>query len=185
VRCACHLFPWAVPLDDAPSPPQRALRWAQIGEAGGGRALAVIGREPFDLRADLGQFEVLGDGVVAYALADAGARPPGFCARAALSEAIPGEPSAELPSSPPALRLADPGGLVPLWIDRPKGHRGRAWLFEVADGAGRPLFYPREAEAPEPVDADAEVRRRLEPTREGDGFELPYAAHELLLLRWR
>ena len=176
--------PQAWSLTHPPIDPQGGVRWATLGDAAG-RGLALVAGRPVVVSAAGGVLKVHG-APTAYALYAAARGTSANLGQLALALSSPGRATAlEEPVSAP-FRLAELGGLVPLWARRPaewagevvfsEQHqsRGRAWLF--------PHVAPREAWR---VDAAGNGLSVINLTREGDGLEIDYLPGEILIIRWR
>lgn len=172
-----------------PMDPTPGLRWAALADSSG-RGMAIAGGRPLTVHAYAGHLRVLAAPTCAWAMA-APRRPPGSGGLGQLAEhlAMPGRPlPAGIPVSRP-FRLADLGGLVPLWVGRPAGWAGelllaeqhgartRAWLLPTAPpGAGAECWK---------VDAAGERLAPCPGSPDGDGWQIDAAPGEVMLVRWK
>lgn len=171
-----------------PMPPIPGLRWASLADSAG-RGIAAVSGRPLTMSAQAGHLRILVAPTATWALA-APRRLPGTMTLGQLAEhlAVPGRPLPAGINVPRPFRLAEPGGLVPLWIRRPPectgelllaeqlGARTRAWLL--------PATRPGTSAACWKVDAHG---NRLAPcplSPEGDGWQIDAAPGEILLVRW-
>ena len=169
-----------------PMAPLAGVRWAALGDAAG-RGLAVVAGRPLVVEADGGDLRVLGSSGVGYALAAAHRRAGALNLGAlAASLALPGRRYTGGEPLPAPFRLAQPGGLVPLYARRPAGWSGELLLADQSGARGKVLLQPRPAcrEAWR-VDASGEPLAKLSLTKEGDGIELDHGPHDLFIVRWK
>jgi hypothetical protein len=191
----CHLhlagelcrtsLPQARSLTHPVGVPVAGVRWATLGDAAG-RGIAVVGAQPLTVSAAGGLLRVHGVRVC-FAL-HAARREAGSLnlGQLALSLAAPGRSTSLEAPVPAPFRLADLGGLVPLWARAPSGWAGELVLADQAEARSRAFLFPaqRPSEAWR-VDAAGNGLSRVNLTREGDGLELDHLPGEILVIRWR
>ena len=172
-----------------PTEPTPGLRWATIADATG-RGIAAVSGRPMTVHAQAGHLRILASPSATWALA-APRRSPGAMTLGQLAEhlAVVGRPLPAGIRVPRPFRLAELGGLVPLWIRRPTdcsgelllaeqhGARTRAWLL--------PATPPGEAAACWKVDVHGGRLAPCPPSPEGDGWQIDAAPGEILLVRWQ
>lgn len=174
----------AVAGEDLPVPVE-GVRWAALGDAAG-RGLALLGPQPLTVAARAGSLRVQGRCEVDYALASAQPPAGSGLGQLALSLTVPGQPWDGALPGPAPFRLADLGGLVPLWVRRPEGWAGELLLADQGAARGRAFLFPCSP----PTEAwrvgpRGETLQRLPLAPEGDAVIIEHAAGEILNLRWR
>ena len=172
-----------------PMEPTPGVRWACLTDPAG-RGIAAVGGRAMTVHAWAGHLRVLAAPSASWALA-APRRQPGALTLGQLAEhlAVPGR---TLPSGidiPRPFRLAELGGLVPLWISRPDGWDGELLLAEQTGCRARTWLLPRQkpttASACWKVDAQGNRLAPCPPSPEGDGWQIDAAPGEILLVRWK
>lgn len=166
--------------------PCGGVHWAALGDAAG-RGLAVVAGRPLVVSARGG---VLGIHVhrapASYGLFAAARDQALNLGQIALTLACPGKATSLEESLPAPFRLAELGGLVPLWVRRPAGWRGEVVFSEQRQARGRAFLFPHESPTEAwRVDAAGNGLTRISLTREGDGLELDHQPGDLLIVRWR
>lgn len=190
----CHLHlagelsrstvPQALSLTHPALGPQGGVRWATLGDAAG-RGVALVAGRPVVVSAAGGVLKVYG-APTAYALYAAARQDGANLGQLALALAAPGRATALEETVPAPFRLAELGGLVPLWARRPAGWAGEVVFSEQNQARGRAWLFP-QAKPTEAwrVDAAGNGLAPVGLTREGDGLEIDHLPGEVLIIRWR
>ena len=164
---------------------QGGVRWATLGDSAG-RGLAVVGATPLTLAAEGGLLTISGRNL-SFALL-AAQRQPGALnlGQAAMALTAAGRSTSLEEPVPAPFRLADLGGLVPLWARRPSEWAGEIVFADQREARGRAYIFPhsRPTEAWR-VDAAGNALAKANLTREGDGVEIDHLPGELFIIRWR
>lgn len=192
LHCAGEGVRWSEPQAASairpPMEPAPGIRWASIADAAG-RGLAVVAGRPLVVHAHAGHLRVRVAPSSSWALA-APRRPPGSLTLGQLAEhlAVPGRPLPAGIEVPRPFRLAEPGGLVPLWTRRPQGWAGEILLAEQVGARTRAWLLPAVAPAKGSecwkVDARGERLAPCPASPEGDGWQIDAAPGEVLIVRW-
>lgn len=190
----CHLhlagelcrstLPQALSLTHPPAGPQGGVRWATLGDSAG-RGLAIVAGRPIVLSAAGGVLRVHG-APTSYALYAATRGEHLSLGQASVALSTPGRATALEQAVPAPFRLAELGGLVPLWARCPIGWAGEVLFSEQSQARGRGFLFPatKPTEAWR-VDAAGNGLTKIGLTREGDGLELDHLPGEILIVRWR
>ena len=191
--CQLHLagelcrttIPQARSLTQPIGAPTAGVRWATLGDAAG-RGIALIGGHPLTVSAAGGLLSVHGEQVT-YALHAARRAPGGLnLGQLSLALASPGRSTSLEEPVPPPFRLADLGGLVPLWARAPAEWAGEVVLADQAEARGKAFLFPREKPTEAwRVDSAGNGLSKVNLTREGDGIEIDHLPGEILVIRWR
>jgi len=159
-------------------------RWASLADAAG-RGLAIAAGSPVEATTSEHGLRVRVGAATAYALA-APRRGRGLTlGQLAEHLAVPAQAGAG--PIRPAVRLAEPVSLTPLWAARPEGWDGELLLAEQAGARTRTWLLADRSRGGEcwKVDATGAPIARCPASPEGDGWQLDAEAGELLRVRWR
>ena len=181
------MIPQARSILHPPAEPLAGVRWATLGDSSG-RGLAVAAGRPITLEAEGGVLRIYGAPAVSYALgALGGSRREGLnLGQLANHLAVGGRSFSGSESIPAPFRLANLGGLYPIWSRPPPGWAGEIVFADQSGARGRGYLYPRKqpTEAVR-VDVFGNALAPVHLTREGDGLELDHGPCEVFIVRWR
>lgn len=170
------------PMDPTP------LRWAALADTAG-RGMALAAGRPITVHANAGHLRVLVAPAAAWALVSPRRGSGAPLGQVAEHLAIPGRPLPAGITVTRPFRLADLGGLTPLWVRRPAGWAGELLLAEQHGARTRAWMLPTVRPAPGAECWKVDVHgERLAPcplSPEGDGWQIDAAPGEIVVLRWR
>jgi hypothetical protein len=147
--------------------------------------LAVAAGRPITIEAEGGVLRVYGAPQVVYALGGSH-REELNLGQLASHLAMGGRSFSGTDPIAAPFRLANLGGLSPIWSRRPTGWAGELVFADQAGARGRAYLYPsiRPSEAVR-VDVCGNTLAPVTLTREGDGLELDHGPCDVFIVRWR